>query len=433
MTKFNITTQMKKNGVAFFLDKKECVLLAFDIKFDIPDDDFIFIFNEYVFNKDKKIIKFVKKTKKLFKINNYLNYKEYRKNNSFDMSSEKLIRIMYGEVNEVLIQEHRPKKRSIYDPNYVLKKYNLSNIQEAVEWINNYKKSKATTKENFIKKHGNEIGLQKFSNFQKTSSYAKSKERYKEIFGDSWEEQWTIDMKLSSRLSKEFWMVKHGKTEQEAIKIISDIQNNNAGVNINYYLNKGIPEEEAKQIMQKIWKKKGLDKEKFISRYGEEKWETLIYNKSLFRKKGKYVGRVASKESMKIFRPFYKWLRLNNLVNKEDVRIGTSKRVEFSIKNHEGKHYFYDFCDLKNKIIIEYNGEHVHPNIEKLKKDNKLYEWKHVFNNKTAEEMDEIYKIKYKTATDSGFRVLQLWSSDSIKYNLTKCKEFFNENKENRD
>lgn len=428
-TKAKIDKIIQTNGISALLPYKADILKNKKIEINLSDEDFIFLIDQDSKN-EQKLLRFIKSVGDRFSIQNYLRYKEYKLTNPSDVKSEKVIELMYGEINEELIAKHRAR-RCPYDPQYIAERDNIS-IEDAIVWINKYKKDKATTKENFVKKHGEEEGLEKFKKFQKTSSFHKTKENYKAMYGEDWEFRWKLDMKLSSKYSKEFWMIKYNKTEDEARELVADTQRNNAGISAQYYLNKGLTLEQAEEILKEIWSRKGLNKDRFVARHGIEKWNELIFKKSCFMKKGKYVGRVASKKSMKVYLPLYKWLRKRGL-GRYDIKIGTKNIVEFSIKDIENdKTYFYDFTDLKNKIIIEYNWEHVHPNIEKLVENGKIEEWRHVYNGKSAKEMKNIYDMKYKIARENGFVVLELWDSLSVAKNLKICKDFYDENNKNR-
>lgn len=88
------------------------------------------------------------------------------------------------------------------------------------------------------------------------------------------------------------------------------------------------------------------------------------------------------------------------------------------------KFYLYDFTIPKFNIIIEYNGEKFHPNPKWIKEDfDKWKEWQSLYKNKSANDVyiETIQKLNF--ARNKGFIVLELWSSDSIEYNLQKCKE----------
>lgn len=107
------------------------------------------------------------------------------------------------------------------------------------------------------------------------------------------------------------------------------------------------------------------------------------------------------------------------------------KKLYFATKNQEyyickgkGEFYQYDFVDLKNKKIIEYNGDQYHANP-------KMYEvndYPHPFRKTiTAKEIWGKDENKRKVAEEEGFKVLVIWDSEYKKHKddtLNKCLEF---------
>lgn len=129
-------------------------------------------------------------------------------------------------------------KNNIYDPNYISNRENIS-YDEAVIFIENYKKNKATNKQNFIKKYGEEEGTKLYNDWI-TRSLGKGHK---------------LSGKNKSLFCKEFYIIK-GYTEEEAIKFAIEAQHKNSSLHIEYYLNKGYSEEEAKKKIKKYTLKK---------------------------------------------------------------------------------------------------------------------------------------------------------------------------------
>ena len=152
-------------------------------------------------------------------------------------------------------------KNNIYDPIYIAKRENIS-LEEANTFINNYKKNKATSKENFIKKHGEERGV----------------ELYNEWINKSLGKGHRLEGKYKSIFCKEFY-IKNDYTEDEAIRLAKEAQYKNSSLHIEYYLNRGYSIEEAKKKIKAIHdKKKGNNYfiESLKKLYPEKTMEELL-------------------------------------------------------------------------------------------------------------------------------------------------------------
>jgi very-short-patch-repair endonuclease len=139
------------------------------------------------------------------------------------------------------------------------------------------------------------------------------------------------------------------------------------------------------------------------------------------RKKIKQKREQASKASVEVFKESMEFLSKKGI----QYNIGTGDNKEFIIQN-DIKKYFYDFTIPSLNLIFEYQGEHVHPNPNK-----DLSNWRQVFTNETAEEVQDKYNIKLQAAIDEGFEVVEIWSSNFYKDNskmvLNKIKEKLND------
>ena len=109
--------------------------------------------------------------------------------------------------------------------------------------------------------------------------------------------------------------------------------------------------------------------------------------------------------------------------DRKDIYFAT-KNKEYFISLKGGIFYQYDFVDLKNKKIIEYNGDEYHANP-------KIYESNdtpHPFRkNITSEEIWKKDNEKIETAELNGFKVLTIWDSEYKKDKekiLKKCIYF---------
>lgn len=222
-----------------------------------------------------------------------------------------------------------------------------------------------------------------------------------------------------SKWSKEFYL-KRGFSEEEALIEINKIQSNNAKhithemcINSSkrrkeYYLLRGATEDEAIAAVKTY--QTTFSKEICIKKYGEEKG-LEIFNKrqkkwqeSLF-KNGNIKGGYS-----KISQECFNYIIDNQLCkfgNVENIRYAT-KNSEFTIQ-YKGKNFNYDFVDLDNKKIIEFNGDVYHGNPEFFDKD----DYPHPYNkHERAKHIWARDKGKTKIANKFGFDVFVIWEYD---------------------
>jgi len=120
--------------------------------------------------------------------------------------------------------EYKIERPNVYDPVYISERENCS-IIEAEKFIEQYKADKATSKSNFIKKYGEERGM----------------ELYTEWFEKSLQKGWDERDKngpAQSRRSIEYY-TKRGMSVEEATKEVSKYQRENSGIHIEYYIKRG--------------------------------------------------------------------------------------------------------------------------------------------------------------------------------------------------
>jgi hypothetical protein len=231
----------------------------------------------------------------------------------------------------------------------------------------------------------------------------------------------------------DFWLNK-GYSENEAKDIISknqteaakqvDFEKRLIPSNIEYWINKGFSKEEAKLKVSTHQSTFTLDK--CIEKYGEEdgkkrfterqiKWQETLYRNG--KLKSGY-----SQISQDLFYELIKDIDVNCLNN----ILFAKKGGEFVLSDVNG-FYRYDFTDLKNKRIIEYNGDDYHGNPNKYKADDFPNPFR---KNITAQEIWDRDKHKKMLAEQHGFEVLVIWDSEyrwgDKKEIINKCISFLN-------
>lgn len=222
--------------------------------------------------------------------------------------------------------------------------------------------------------------------------------------------------------------IKRGYTEEEAKKIISDIQRKNSSkrdksnyknrenyqVCEEYWISRGYSEEDVKKNVKDAIEKCSNNKEGMIKRHGEEKGTYLFnkriekYTKSMEGKRSGYT----SKESKRFFIPLYKKLRRLGY-NKEDIKWGIKGSKEWFLTRDVGnKVYFYDFTIPSKKLIIEYNGIGWHP-MAPFKIDDPEFRYIGDCFGGTHETAYYGFIDKIKVTQKHGFTLLSFWSNET--------------------
>ena len=169
-----------------------------------------------------------------------------------------------------------------------------------------------------------------------------------------------------------------------------------------YYLKRGFTEKEAIEQSIKVQNESGF-----------------------FLKNGGFVKvGWASKASLKVFIPLYKWMRKSGFIIKSDVKLGVRGSMEYSIETEEA-YYLYDFSILNLKIIIEYNGPY------HVKMINDVLQYNHHPHKIKESEAYNLYfreLEKIQAAENLSFKVLVIWYDISPQENLEICKRFILEN-----
>lgn len=146
-------------------------------------------------------------------------------------------------------------------------------------------------------------------------------------------------------------------------------------------------------------------------------WNPLsVANRSSFK---------GSKEANKFFKKLYKALRRVG-VQRSSVQFSLSSKTEFFIKEDAASIFFYDFVLHQERLIVEYNGTHVHPS-PNMSADERSA-WRHAYSKKTADEVDEYTNKKKAAAKLKGFRLIEVWSDDDQACAIQLTLKELNEN-----
>jgi len=99
--------------------------------------------------------------------------------------------------------------------------------------------------------------------------------------------------------------------------------------------------------------------------------------------------------------------------------------LEYFNENNIKKKFYYDFVDLDNNIIIEYNGLVWHPNKEKMT-ENQWNNWYFPYDKSIkAEDIINKDKLKEKIALENKYKFISIWNSDDENENLEKIVSLY--------
>lgn len=355
--------------------------------------------------ESKLIIKYVKKCgEDNFCYDRFKEYLIYRGTNPSDCTSEKYFKLVHGDdYLKFFKQKSTSGFAKIYDPNYIMSKHNLA-YDQALEHIKQYKKNKATSKQNFVKKYGEEEGLKKFQQFQQTSKHTKDKyiKQYGKIEGIKKWKEYVKAKQITSPRTIEYWLSKYSDPEiAEAHRKEYHREHYNSS-SVDFWVKRGMSVEQAVEKVKKIMLKKQVS---FCN---------------------------ASKESLKYFQPLHDYL---TSISKK-VMMGVEGNEEMLIYSPEERRIkFYDFAIFPDKIIIEFHGYKFHPNPDKLS-SGEWNAWKvgrldrnfDISNFLTADQAYAKDLAKKELAISKGFKYLIIWSNDKKEDNLNKIINFLKQN-----
>jgi len=214
--------------------------------------------------------------------------------------------------------------------------------------------------------------------------------------------------KECSPFSKEFYK-KHGGDRNVFIKKISE--NRTYNTRLDYYIKKGLSEDEAKNALSE--RQKTFTLEKCIARYGkEEGFRIFTERQDKWSKRCK-----CAKFEHNFINELIEYLS----ISESEIKYYKNKQLILSNNTYK-KSYFYDFV-YKNKII-EINGDFWHMNPKRFKQG----DFNHMIN-KSAQETWEYDKLKLETAMSNGYDVFVVWESDIRKdkdFVMNRIKQYLN-------
>lgn len=356
----------------------------------------------------KKVINVINNKRDLEKFIIENNIYKYFKNLSY--FNDKFISDLISEYNEIGIKEFKNVflRKIINDKNRFSNNFWLIrgyDEKESTDIIHKMQKSNSKLSVNKLKK----------LKYEDEKEWAKKKNTRIEFWIEKCDGDIDEAIKLYSERQKTFTLKKcikkYGKVKGE--KKFNDRQKRWI---------KSIYSNLSSEEINKFHKSRAITLEKCVERHGKEKG-TKIY-KDYILKHNSVSHIVSSKWSYNIIKKLEKKFNLDGYYKSENNK-------EYFLRSKENI-YFYDYCVPKYNFIIEFNGEHIHPNKEKLN-ENEWNKWKQAWTNKSADECYNYDNQKNNLATENDYELLIVWYSDKKVFN--KCVNFINKkiNERNRN
>lgn len=307
--------------------------------------------------------------------------------------------------------------KNYYTVNHLKKLLNLGfNDSEIKKFLKNYieaslKIRTTHTKDIYVFLYGEIIGEKLYNDYIKNISIG-SKKAYQNGKKAAFE-----------HFFPEYY-IKQGFTEEEAIKKVNERKlkakekskeaiaagKRKTSTNIEYYIDKGLTLDEAKETLHKRQSITGL--KSFQARYGDEeglkrfnernrKWQNTLNNKSQDEKDRIYKLRVAG--FAKAHREKYVSAKEIEILDCLEKNLNIKIERQFSIL-YNNKIYLYD--GKYNNVLIEFNGDYWHCNPQKFNEN-----YFHPQKNMTAKEIWEFDNFKNNIVA-KDYKVFVIWEDE---------------------
>jgi len=252
--------------------------------------------------------------------------------------------------------------------------------------------SKGVTLQKMIFLHGEEDGKIKWDVYCKKQSLTNTLEYKKEKYGWT-EEQFNVYNETRS-VTLQNLIKRHGNELGTTMFESYREKQRHAGCSLDYFKEK-YGDIAGLEFYKNLNKSKTHDYNSFVKRYGEDSAEEkyISYCESTKTKFG------YSKISQELF-----WAIHNKLIDKDHIYFKELNKEYGKLDLSTKKYYYYDFVDIKNKKVIEFNGIKFHVR-ERNQKDFKFY----LDENITSEILYDKDKYKKDLISSYGFEMLR-WS-----------------------
>lgn len=254
--------------------------------------------------------------------------------------------------------------------------------------------------------YGEEEGQKRWDSYCEKQAKSNSFEYKKEKYG--WSEDDFENFNKSRAVTIDNMIAKYG--EEEGTKKFNAYceKQKIAGCSLDYFIDKYGKEEGTKKY-EEVNKSKAITMENMIRIYGE------IEGPIRFQQAKSHTS-FFSKISKKLFDELNEQFKDRNFYYAKN---------EFGLYDDVNKKYFkYDFTDSKNKIIIEFNGEHFHAKSPDDPNFKNPYA-KEI----TAKQQYEYDEMKKECALSKGYKIYYIWEQeflDNEQEVISRCINYLN-------
>lgn len=298
-------------------------------------------------------------------------------------------KLKYGEVEgEIKYKQYCVKKTHSLD-SYILRHGEIEGHKKFNEYWKNTNFS--TSKPAYIRRHGEIEGVNLYNErCTNVSNWSK---------GDSWEDKNEYKDFIKKRSIK----IKESGTGGDNVSLPKLLTKYTYDDAIKKYNN----------TITNLKKSNVLCKEYYISR-NILNYESIIKEIQCVRNTNT-IG-YASKSSLKVLIPIYKYLRKYYNIHRDDIFLGVRGSKEFRIKTKTNL-FLYDFTIKSKKIIIEFNGLYYHilPDSSNLN----MHSYKSI---DTIEKLIERDELKRVIASQNGYEIIDVWDNKSSSENIKFIK-----------
>lgn len=286
--------------------------------------------------------------------------------------------------------------------------HNTTNLEEIFKLYYKYReKGNGVTLEKHIIKYGVKVGTEKFNSYCDKQRETNSLKYKQEKYGMT-ESEFNAYNK-SRAITLENMILRHGDVLGKEKWADYCKKQAHSGCSLEYFIEKyGVIDGEKKY--NDVCASKIHNYDNYIKWYGKIEGP-IKFEEHITFKSPSY----ASKTSQVFFDKLYE--KLDN--TDKNCCYYHNKNIEFGLMCKDTKTYKkYDFCLPNKKIIIEYNGDHIHANPE-IYSPNDIPKYFRKKERYTAQEIWDKDIIKHNIANTHGYKVYVVWES-AAKKNIDK-------------
>lgn len=208
------------------------------------------------------------------------------------------------------------------------------------------------------------------------------------------------------------------KIQQKAASSIDFTKDDRSHTQIGYWLKKGLTEREAVEKIKSIQNTFSL--QKCILKHGKEKgtevwekrqarWQYNMKNKSVEEIYQINLKKFKANKNIFYSNSSFEWFsKIEKLLKNDGIECECLYGKNELLLRNEKTVSFFDFYAIGSKLIIEFNGSHVHPDKKTLSPE-QWQKWKNPFTKENADDCHIKDQKKINFAKEQGYKVIEIW------------------------